>query len=192
MFALRRGLLCYIAGTGYAKHPARARYTKSTVLFYVRISSNAAQRYNGVAEKPKVSRKIIIKNKIMKKILLVLFAFLGISLTNYASNYGTCTVKGGNGATVVVTVIDYDDDGTVYVSLSSDCDRNVNVTFTLSYTTYSRLSHSNSSPKTSQAFVYSVPANQDTPKTIQIRDSFGDNTILSKISDVNVSGARCE
>ncbi len=47
MFALGRGLLCYIAGTGYAKHPARARYTKSTVLFYVRI----LLRYNGVTRK---------------------------------------------------------------------------------------------------------------------------------------------
>ena len=54
MFALERGLLCYIAGTGYAKHPARARYIKSTVLFYVRISK---LRYNGVTEKPKVSRE---------------------------------------------------------------------------------------------------------------------------------------
>ena len=60
MFALERGLLCYIAGTGYAKHPARARYTKSTVLFYVRISSNADKRYNGVTEKPEMSRTITL------------------------------------------------------------------------------------------------------------------------------------
>ena len=33
---------------------------KSTVLFYVRISGNSAQRYNGVTEKPKVSRRKII------------------------------------------------------------------------------------------------------------------------------------
>lgn len=128
----------------------------------------------------------------MKKILLVLFAFLGISLTNYASNYGTCTVKGGNGATVVVTVSNYYEDGTVDVVLSSDCDHNVNVTFTLSYMTYNKNSHSNSATLTSQAFTSSVPKNQDTPITIRINNRFSDYLTLSKICSVNVSGARCE
>ena len=128
----------------------------------------------------------------MKKIFLVLFAFLGISLTNYASNSGTCTVIGGNGATVVVTVTNYYDDGNVDVSISSDCDDYVNVSFTIRYTTYSTTSHSNSAPRTSQTFTKLAQPNSDTPITVTLQDSFSKSTILSKIEHVEVTGAKCQ
>lgn len=119
----------------------------------------------------------------MKKILLMLVAVLGFSFAANAQQ-GTCKVSGGNGATVVVTVVDWDESGNVTLSVGSDCDDYVNVSFTLTF--YDTTSNVGC---ISQPFSLTVAPNQSNTKTVTIR--MGSNK-LDRVDSVNISGARCE
>ena len=126
--------------------------------------------------------------KNMKKILLILFAFLGLTITASAQAPGTCRVSGGNGATIIVSVVDYDAYGNVEISIASDCDDFVNVSFTLTYYVSGR----DGGERTSQVFVETAQPNSNTPKIIKIRNDFSDYKRVTNITRVNVSGARCD
>ena len=125
----------------------------------------------------------------MKKILLILVAFLGISLNTSAKDYARCVINGGGGASVTVTVVECEQKD-VSVTLSSDCAYPVSVTFYFRFYVKDRHVHG---LITSQSFTVTVPAGQDTPKKYTLRDSkdtWG-FTEISSIADVVIDGARC-
>ena len=68
----------------------------------------------------------------MKKFIIILVAIFGISLTANAQS-DVCRVIGGDNATVVVSVVDFSEDGKVNITISSDSDIPVNVTFSIAY-----------------------------------------------------------
>lgn len=68
----------------------------------------------------------------MKKFIIILVAIFGISLTANAQS-AVCRVIGGDNATVVVSVVDFSEDGKVNITIASDSDIPVNVTFTIGY-----------------------------------------------------------
>ena len=127
----------------------------------------------------------------MKKFLIILIAFLGISYSANAQT-GECRVQNGNGATVLVSVEGWEEDGTVYLSINSDCDDYVNVKFTLTYE-YVSTSDQIIDGVTSHVFSATAQPNSSTPKTVKIRNT---NKIiiakLVKVNSVTVTGARCE
>lgn len=132
-----------------------------------------------------MSRKLTINLfEIMKKLFVLLVAMLGISLTTMADNYDTCMVKGGNGASVSVSVLDWDDDGYVKVQISSDCDDYVSVTFELELrnTTHSKVYGT-------QTFVTTAQPNSNNVEEYRVR--IGENCTVNKVN-VTVKGARCE
>ncbi len=120
----------------------------------------------------------------MKKIIVIILASIGIFINANAESYGSCKVAGGNGATVAVTVTDFDTEGNVSIQISSDCDDYVNVTFTL------ELVNKKGFQITKRTEVLSVQPNSNTHKNYYIPF----NTFSSKVGDVNVivTGARCE
>lgn len=120
----------------------------------------------------------------MKKLLLITIAFFGLLLTTNAAS-DTCVIQGGNGASVNVTVVDWEEDGTVELSIDSDSEYHVNVRFTLSY--YTKSNYSN--PSTSQVFSTTAQPNQSNVKTVRIR--LVNNDKLGRVSSVHVDGARC-
>ena len=124
----------------------------------------------------------------MKKILLMLVAVLGFSFAANAQQ-GTCKVSGGNGATVVVTVVDWDEEGNVELSVGSDCDDYVNVSFTLSYNQKTSGGGHMNGVYESQPFGLTVAPNQSNTKTVTIRMGSGK---LSRVNSLNISSARCE
>jgi len=70
----------------------------------------------------------------MKKILLIVFAFMTFALSlNADDNTAYCTVDGAGGATIYATVIAVRGDY-VTVKLSSDCNYNVNVKVKVEWT----------------------------------------------------------
>lgn len=119
----------------------------------------------------------------MKKLFVLLVAMLGISLTTMADNYDTCMVKGGNGASVSISVLDWDDDGYVKVQISSDCDDFVNVTFELN------LRGSSDYYISSQTFVVTAKPNCNDIQVFRVRNVNESN--VRKVT-VTVKGARCE
>lgn len=121
----------------------------------------------------------------MKKILLILVAFLGIIVNTSAKDYATCVIKNGNGASVAVTVIDYSGKD-VRVSLSSDCDHPVLVNFYFKF----YVPYNNGYEQTSQTFTEIVEPNKSDTKTYTLKVR-GEK--ISNISDVViVESARCE
>ncbi|MBR2115534.1 MAG: hypothetical protein IJ942_00780 [Alistipes sp.] len=120
----------------------------------------------------------------MKKIIVIILASIGIFINANAESYGSCKVAGGNGATVAVTVMDFDTEGNVSIQISSDCDDYVNVTFTLELISEER------SKLASRTEVLSVQPNSNTQKNYYIPF----NTFSNKVDHVNVivTGARCE
>lgn len=122
----------------------------------------------------------------MKKLLLIAVAFLGVIFSVNAQT-GTCTISGGNGATVNVTVVDWSDDGTVELSIDSDSEYHVNVIFTLSYTVDDGIGPN----RTSQQFSTTAKPNQSNSKIVRIRLSALDKKLRNVIA-VNVEGARCQ
>ncbi|MBP3440722.1 MAG: hypothetical protein J6K24_05705 [Tidjanibacter sp.] len=120
----------------------------------------------------------------MKKLFVLLVAMLGISLTTMADNYDTCMVKGGNGASVSVSVLDWDDDGYVKVQISSDCDDYVNVTFELKL--YDK-THGQEYGK--QTFVTTAQPNSNNVAEYRVRIKGTDGV---RSVGVTVKGARCE
>lgn len=118
----------------------------------------------------------------MKKLLLITIAFLGLLFTANAAS-DTCVIQGGNGATVNVTVVDWEEDGTVELSIDSDSEYHVNVRFTLSYDAGPGPS------STSQVFSTTAEPNRSNSKTVRIR--LGYNEKLSRVVAVDVDGARC-
>lgn len=119
----------------------------------------------------------------MKKLFVLLVAMLGISLTTMADNYDTCMVKDGNGASVSISALDWDDDGYVKVQISSDCDDFVNVTFDLD------LRSSNGSYIGNQTFVVTAKPNCNDIQVFRVRIVNEYN--VGKVN-VTVKGARCE
>ena len=122
----------------------------------------------------------------MKKLFITLITILSVSLTAMADSYDSCVVKNGNGASVVVTVEDFTANGTVYVSIASDCDDYVNVTYEISLYHYSTGFYQCVARDT---FTVSVQPNSNTPKKHEIK--FKGFYEIAK-ADVSVSGARCE
>ena len=123
----------------------------------------------------------------MKKIFVVLFAFLGISLTVSAKNYATCVVEDGGGASVSVTVVDVNGKN-VDVLLSSDCLYPVSIQFEIEFT----IPYGNGYTWTSETITVTVPAGQDTPKTYTLKDSNGRYyEEIANIKNVKIWGARC-
>ena len=118
----------------------------------------------------------------MKKFLIILIAFLGISYSANAQT-GECRVQNGNGATVLVSVEGWEEDGTVYLSINSDCDDYVNVKFTLKY-------YKDSSEYISREFSATAQPNSSTPKTVKLFNVKPNK--LDYIKSVKVTGARCE
>lgn len=117
----------------------------------------------------------------MKKLFALIVSMICMSFIANADNYDTCKVTGANGATVAVSVIDFDDQGNVTVEISSDCDDYVNVSFELTL-------RNNSSYCGSSRFTVSAQPNSNTVKKYKIRKT--QNFDIHKV-DVNVSGARC-
>lgn len=117
----------------------------------------------------------------MKKLFALIVSMICMSFIANADNYDTCKVTGANGATVAVSVIDFDDQGSVTVEISSDCDDYVNVSFKLTLKSKSYSCGSNS-------FTVSAQPNSNTVKKYKIR-----KTSAMEITsvDVVVSGARC-
>lgn len=120
----------------------------------------------------------------MKKFLIILIAFLGISYSANAQT-GECRVQNGNGATVLVSVEGWEEDGTVYLSINSDCDDYVNVKFNLSY----KIEDVNT-VWPSQEFSATAQPNSSTPKTVKLFNSKTNK--LDDVISVKVTGARCE
>ena len=120
----------------------------------------------------------------MKKILFVLVAFLGIIVNVCANDYATCVIKDGNGASVAVTVVDYSGE-IVRVTLSSDCDHPVLVSFKFTFATPP--CHAGvCTSATSQTFTEVVEPNKSEPKTYNLGET------IKGIYDVIIAGARCE
>ena len=119
----------------------------------------------------------------MKKILFILVAFFGIIVNVCAKDYATCVIKDGNGASVAVTVVDYSEKS-VRVTLSSDCDHPVLVSFNFRFKAPS--GYGGTYTATSQTFTEVVQPNQSEPKTYNLGDT------IKGIEDVIIDGARCE
>ena len=117
----------------------------------------------------------------MKKFFALIVSLICMSVIAYADNYDTCKVTGGNGATVAVSIIDFDADGNVSVEISSDCDDYVNVSFTLTLTSEYGTNGSNS-------FTVSAQPNSNTVKKYKVRKKVAHD--ITEVSVV-VSGARC-
>lgn len=127
----------------------------------------------------------------MKKFLIILIAFLGISYSANAQT-GECRVQNGNGATVLVSVEGWEADGTVYLSINSDCDDYVNVKFELEYDYVSTDNH-RIDGATSYDFPATAQPNSSTPKTVKIRNTNKNILVkLVRVTSVTVTGARCE
>ena len=124
----------------------------------------------------------------MKKLLLITIALLGIIFTANAQT-GRCNIANGNGATVNVTVVDWNKDGTVELSIDSDSVFPVNITFTLCYYYEFNGKYVGGSCKTSQPFSTTAQPGQSNTKTVRIRLHSGET--LYSINAVNVEGARC-
>lgn len=119
----------------------------------------------------------------MKKILFILVAFLGIIGNVCAKDYATCVIKDGNGASVAVTVVDYGGE-TVVVTLSSDCDHPVLVSFNFNFK-YPCGKYSTCT-QTSRTITEVVQPNQSASKTYNLGHE------IDSIEDVIIDGARCE
>lgn len=117
----------------------------------------------------------------MKKLFALIVSMICMSFIANADNYDTCKVTGANGATVAVSVIDFDDQGNVTVEISSDCDDYVNVSFNLTL-------KSVSSTCGSSSFTVSAQPNSNTVKKYKVRKTV--SYAIVKV-DVIVSGARC-
>ena len=124
----------------------------------------------------------------MKKILLILVAVLGFSFVANAQE-GVCKVSNANGASVVVNVLDCEEDGTVNLSISSDCSDYVNVSFTLTYNIWTP-THATTNGGESQPFNVLAAPNSSTPKQVKIKLN-NNNLRMANITEVNVYGARC-
>jgi len=119
----------------------------------------------------------------MKKFFALIVSLICMSVIAYADNYDTCKVTGGNGATVAVSVIDFDADGNVSVEISSDCDDYVNVSFTLT------LFLKNSTDLVKSSFTVSAQPNSNTLKKYRVRKT---NSLDVRSVHVEVKGARCD
>ena len=118
----------------------------------------------------------------MKKFFALIVSLICMSVIAYADNYDTCKVTGGNGATVAVSVIDFDNQGNVTVEISSDCDDYVNVSFKLILT--DEYGYDNGS----NSFTVSAQPNSNTVKKYKVRKEAAHD--ITEVSVV-VSGARC-
>lgn len=118
----------------------------------------------------------------MKKFFALIVSLICMSVIAYADNYDTCKVTGGNGATVAVSIIDFDADGNVSVEISSDCDDYVNVSFKLTLTNEYGYNDGGSS------FTVSAQPNSNTVKKYKVRKKSAYD--ITEVSVV-VSGARC-
>ena len=123
----------------------------------------------------------------MKKIFLMFIVLFAICFTANAQQ-ATCKVKDTN-ASVVVTVVDWDEEGNVKLSVGSDCDDHVNVSFTLSYNQRTSGGGYMNGEYNSQPFGLTVAPNQSNTITVTIRMR---GCKLSRVNRVNISGARCE
>ena len=131
----------------------------------------------------------------MKKMLFALLLFLGITLSVNAQT-GYCKVSNDTGASIYIEVIDWDSDGTVELSIGSDCDYTVNVSCTIqySYKCNPMNSYSNdvSSTATSQVLSFTVLPNQSNTVTRKIRvNSCANGSKMVGVNKVDVFGARC-
>lgn len=118
----------------------------------------------------------------MKKLFALIVSMICMSFIANADNYDTCKVTGANGATVAVSVIDFDNQGNVTVEISSDCDDYVNVSFNLTLKSVS------STICGSSSFTVSAQPNSNTVKKYKVRKT--QSYMIDKV-DVIVSGARC-
>lgn len=103
---------------------------------------------------------------------------------------GSCVVKNGNGASVVLNVEDFEEDGTVSISVSSDCKDMVNVSFQLNYTVGVKGKSFYDFEKTSRVYTFLVDPNRTNIETVTIKPIPGN--IIKSINEIIVSGARCE
>ena len=122
----------------------------------------------------------------MKKIFIIFF-FLCIGVIANAQT-GVCKVSGDAGASVVVTVTGWNSESNeVSVTIGSDSEKYVNVTFNFEY------SYDNSSyVATSQDFTETVEPNKSTSHTYKIRVPNPSKNSLKTVKGVKVRGARCE
>lgn len=125
----------------------------------------------------------------MKKFIITLISILGIS---YAANaqQAECVVRNGDGASVVITVQNYSEDGMVKLLISSDSDKYVNLNFTITYSTRKPHAYGNYVRTTKPYNVLWKPLDTDT-KIVYINNLEDTNSVLS-IESINISGARCE
>ena len=128
----------------------------------------------------------------MKKFFFILFIFTIMAFTANAQQ-DVCRVSGGNGASVQITVVSWTE-STVTVSIGSDCDDYVNVSFTFDYrASFNEVNGRATaiSDFSSQKFGETVPPRQSNNYTYTIRLPFKDAKI-ENVTSVNISGARCE
>lgn len=118
----------------------------------------------------------------MKKFFIIIF-FLSIGIIANAQT-GVCKVSGDPGASVVINVTGFNSSSNeVNVTIGSDSEKYVNVTFSFAYSTIGGQN------KTSQVYVETVAPNQSNSYSYRI-GSPKEN--IKKITDVKVSGRRCE
>lgn len=124
----------------------------------------------------------------MKKIFLMFIALFAICFTANAQQ-ATCKVKGTD-ASVVVTVISWDKAGNVTLSFGSDCDRVVNVNYNIKFEARGDNYSLPSQKITSQPFNATVEPNKSTTKNVRVRIPNGLD--LTNVTEINVSGTRCQ
>lgn len=131
----------------------------------------------------------------MKKMLFSLFLFLGVTLcVNAATGY--CKVSNDTGASIYIEVVDWNSDGTVDLSIGSDCDYTVNVSCNIKYQYQCNRRYSyDANPittGTSQVMSFTVAPNQSNTITRKINvHPCSDGSKMVGVLSVDVFGARC-
>lgn len=128
----------------------------------------------------------------MKKIIICFIALFCITFAANAQQ-DVCKVTNGNGATVQVTVVKWDDSN-IYITLGSDCADYVNVSLKFEYrASFNVIKGKPTALSTfvSQPFGETVRPKQSTNVTCAIRLPSKDAKI-EKVTSVTITGARCE
>lgn len=128
----------------------------------------------------------------MKKMII---CFISLFCMTFAASaqQNVCKVTNGNGASVQVTVVNWDDSN-IYITLGSDCADHVNVSLKFQYeASYNEINGKATARSSfeSQPFGKTVQPKQSSKVTCAIRLPFKDAKI-KKVTAVTITGARCE
>ncbi|MBR3608275.1 MAG: hypothetical protein IKL50_00110 [Bacteroidales bacterium] len=131
----------------------------------------------------------------MKKILFSLL-FVLFAVSNSVAQQGSCVVKNGDGASIVITITDW---GTDYVmaSFSTDCSYPVNVSFSFKVDTCNPDKQEWTGERyqknhKSQPFAKTVSPNQSSAPEMFKINGINKGAEITEVKSVDVWGARCE